>query len=273
MPDLTSSLSSESAAAAAETVAPGGRPRKAGAGVILGALLRRQIAQTGTLLPLVIIIQALMAAGIVIGFGFLIPDLTAETALFLSTGAPTILMFAVGLVIVPQSVARSRTDGTFEHLRSLPVARPLLLVAELLVWTAIALPGLVIGVLVGRLRYDLALSLDWPVLIGTALLVTVMATAVGYAIAVSLQPALAQLASQMLVFFVLLFSPITFPAAQLPQWFQSVHDVLPIRPGADLLRAGLAAESFTADGRDLLVLTLWCALGVAVTLRALMRRG
>lgn len=273
MSDSAPLVSPAPAPAAPRTIAAGEPSRKVGAGVILGALLRRQIAQAGTLLPLVIIVQALMAAGIVIGFGFLIPDLSAETALFLSTGAPTILMFAVGLVIVPQSVARSRTDGTFEHLRSLPVARPLLLIAELLVWTGIALPGLVIGVLVGQLRYDLALSLDWPLLIGAALLVTIMSTAVGYAIAVSLQPALAQLVSQMLVFFVLLFSPITFPAEQLPQWFQTVHDVLPIRPGADLLRAGLAADSFTASGRDLLVLAFWCALGVAVTLRALMRRG
>ncbi len=236
-------------------------------------LLRWQVASIGPFLPLVVVIQALLAGGIIVGFGFLIPDIDPATALFLSTGAPTVLLLTIGLVIVPQGVARARTDGTFNYMRSLPIARPLLLAAEMTVWLLIALPSVAVGVLVARLRYDLTFSFDWPVLVLAALLVTLMATAVGYAIAVSLQPMLAQLVTQVLVFFVLLFSPITFPAAQLPTWFQNLHDVLPARPGADLLRAGLASQTFEASGRDLLVLAVWCVLGVAVTLRALVRRG
>ncbi|WP_324649842.1 ABC transporter permease [Georgenia sp. H159] len=235
-------------------------------------LLRWQVAQIGALLPLVVVIQALLAAGIIIGFGFIIPDIDPGTALFLSTGAPTVLLLTIGLVIVPQGVARARTDGTFNYMRSLPLARPLLLAADMTVWLLIALPSVAVGVVVAWLRYDLTLSFDWPVLVAASLLVTLMATAVGYAIAVSMQPMLAQLLTQVLVFFVLLFSPITFPGTQLPGWFQSVHDVLPARPGADLLRAGLASDAFTASGRDLLVLAVWCVLGITVTLRALVRR-
>ncbi|ROR72178.1 ABC transporter permease [Bogoriella caseilytica] len=235
-------------------------------------LLRWNVAQIGAQLPLVIVVQALLAAGIIIGFGFLIPDIDPATALFLSTGAPTVLLLTIGLVIVPQGVARARIDGTFTYMRSLPLARPLLLAADMTVWLLIALPSVAVGVLVARLRYDLAYSFDWPVLIAAALLVTLMATAVGYAIAVSLQPMLAQLVSQVLVFFVLLFSPITFPANQLPAWFQSVHDVLPARPGADLLRAGLDSATFDASLRDLLILVAWCLVGVAVSVRALVRR-
>ena len=100
----------------------------------------------------------------------------------------------------------------------------------------------------------------------------VTATAVGYAIAVLLKPLLAQLVSQALVFFVLLFSPVTFPVSQLPGWFRSLHDVLPVRPGADLLRAGLAADLYPASGRDFVVLLGWCVVGVAFSLRALVRR-
>src|SRR5699024_9957975 len=124
-------------------------------------------------------------------------------------------------------------------------------------WTLISLPGVAVGLLVARLRFALSFSFDWPLLIVAALLVTTMATAVGYAIAVSLPPVPAQLVSQVLVFFVLLFSPITFPAEQLPAWFQVLHDQLPIRPAADLLRAGIASQSFTAELRDLLVLLAW----------------
>src|SRR5699024_750350 len=112
----------------------------------------------------------------------------------------------------------------------------------------------------------------WVVLVGASILVTTMATAIGYAIAVLLQPMLAQLVSQVLVFFVLRFSPIAFPASQLPAWFQPVHDVLPIQAAADLIRAGIARDVYAFSGWDLLNLTLWTALGLVITFRALLRR-
>lgn len=50
------------------------------------ALMRWQLLQVGTMLPLIVVVQAMLAAGIVIGFGFIIPDITDATALFLSKG-------------------------------------------------------------------------------------------------------------------------------------------------------------------------------------------
>lgn len=236
-------------------------------------LLRWQLAQIGGELPLYVVVQALLAAGVVVGFGFLIPDITPAAALFLSTGTPTVLLLIVGLTIVPQAVTQARTSGTFTYMRSLPVARPLLLLADLTVWLIVALPSVAVAVLVGELRYDLALAFDWPLLIAASVLVTVTATAVGYAIAVTFSPMVAQMLSQILVFFVMLFSPITFAASQLPAWFRSVHDVLPMRPAADLIRAGLASGTYDASMRDLAVLVLWCVAGVALSVRALVRRA
>lgn len=235
-------------------------------------LLRWTLSQIGAMMPLIMVVQALLAGGIIVGFGFLIPDIDEATALFLSTGAPTVLLLTLGLVMVPQGVSRARTDGTFHYMRSMPVWRPLLLAADLTVWLIVAVPSVAVAVLVAMWRYDITFSFDWPVLLSAILLVTVTATAVGYAIAVTLPPMLAQLITQVLVFFVLLFSPITFPLEQLPQWFQAVHDVLPARPGADLVRAGLASDAFSASSRDLLVLLAWCLGGLAVSLRALVRR-
>jgi ABC-2 type transport system permease protein len=258
------------------TAAPGlgpPAPARVGSGRTFATLMRWQFAQIGgTVLPLVVIVQALLAAGIIVGFGFLIPDITAETARFLSTGAPTVLLMTVGLVIVPQGVAQARANGTFAYLRALPVPRPLLLLSDLTVWLLVALPSVAAAVVVAQLRYDLTFAFDWPLLVAASVLVTLTATAVGYAIAVSLPPLLAQLCSQVLVFFVLLFSPITFPVSQLPAWFQSVHDVLPVRPAADLLRAGLATDTYVGTGRDLVVLLIWCVLGLLVSVRALVRR-
>lgn len=255
---------------AARTAPPA--PAATGSWSAYRSLVRWDVAQIGSMLPLVVIVQAMLAAGIIVGFGLIIPDIDAATALYLSTGAPTVLLMVVGLVLVPQGVARARTDGTFVFLRSLPVPRLMLLLADLTVWLLVALPSVAVAVVVAELRFDLALSFDWPVLLAASVLATVTATSVGYAVAVTLPPVLAQLVSQVLVFFVMLFSPLTFPASQLPVWFQAVHAWLPVQPAGDLLRAGLAADVYPVDARDLVVLAAWCLVGVLISLRALVRR-
>ncbi|MDT0389515.1 ABC transporter permease [Streptomyces dubilierae] len=264
---------SEATVVATPTRVPRPVPPRTGLWTTYATLLRWTMAQIGAILPLIILIQALLAAGIIVGFGFLIGDVNSPAAQFLSTGTPTVLLMVIGLVMVPQGVAQARTSGTFTYQRALPVPRPLLLLADLTVWLVVALPGIPVAVFVAWLRYDLTYSFDWPLLVAASVLTAVVATAVGYAVAVLLPPLLAQLASQVLVFFVMLFSPITFPESQLPGWFRAVHDVLPFRPAADLLRAGLVSGDRAVDWQDLAVLTVWCVLGLAISVRALVRRA
>ncbi|MEU8381706.1 ABC transporter permease [Streptosporangium sp. NPDC048865] len=264
---------SEAAVSAPRARVPRAVPPRTGLWTTYGTLLRWTMAQIGAMLPLIVVVQALLAAGVIVGFGFLIGDVDTPAARFLSTGTPTVLLMVVGLVMVPQGVAQSRASGTFSYLRALPVPRPLLLLADLTVWLLVALPGVPVAVFVAWLRYDLAYTFDWPLLIAASVLTAVMATSVGYALAVLLPPLPAQLASQVLVFFVMLFSPITFPAGQLPDWFRAVHDVLPFRPAGDLLRAGLVSGGQGVNWPDLVVLLVWCLLGLAVSVRALVRRS
>src|SRR5690606_28762483 len=110
-------------ATAPATTAP--EPRRTGLWTGYTTLLRWTMAQTGTMLPFVIVVQAVLAAGIIIGFGLLIPDIDTASAQFLSTGAPTVLLMIVGLVLVASGVAQARTAGTFTYLRALPVPRVL----------------------------------------------------------------------------------------------------------------------------------------------------
>ncbi|MFD1859703.1 ABC transporter permease [Aeromicrobium camelliae] len=228
---------------------------------------------SAAMLPFVVAVQALLAAGIIIGFGFLIPGIDTAAAQFLSTGAPTVLLMIAGLVMVPMGVAQARSSGTFTYLRAQPVPRPLLLVADLTVWLAVAVPSVAVAVIVAQLRYGFRYDIDWPLLVLAALLTALTAAAVGYAIAVVLPPLLTQIVTQVLVFFVMLFSPVTFPAGRLPEWYQSIHDWLPFRPAADLIRAGLLPQTHGASDRDLVVLLLWCALGLVVSVRAIVRRA
>ena len=99
------------------------------------------------------------------------------------------------------------------------------------------------------------------------------AAAVGEAMATLLPPAVAQIITRMLVFIVLLFTPVSFPADRLPGWLATAHEYLPVEPMAQLIRAALAQDHFSMPGRALVVLILWCLASVLGAVAALRRRA
>ncbi|MBO1751787.1 ABC transporter permease [Actinotalea sp. BY-33] len=235
-------------------------------------LAQWQFRRQSTFLPLLVVVQVFIAVATVVGYGLLVGDPPPEVALYLATGAPTITLITVGLVMTPQLLAQSKTEGSLDWMRTLPVPRGLFLASDLLVWTVLALPGMVLGVLVGAARFDIELSIA-PWLVPATLLVSMTAAAVGYALASVLPPPLASLVTQMLVFVVLLFSPVSYPAERMPTWLQQVHEWAPIEPMAQLVRAGLAQDAFTISGRSLLVLVVWCLVATGAAAMALRRRA
>jgi ABC-2 type transport system permease protein len=234
-------------------------------------LTQWQFRRQSSMLPLLVLVQVFMSVAAVIGYGLLVGETDAYTGLFLATGAPTITLIIVGLVMAPQMVAQSRTEGSMDWMRTLPVPRPLFLVSDLLVWTLIALPGMVLGLVAGALRFDVDLSITWW-FVPAALLVSLTSAAVGYGMASVLKPTLAMLMTQVLVFVTMLFSPVSYPADRMPEWLQTAHEWLPIAPMAQLIRSGLASDTFTMPGRSLVVLLAWCAAAVAGATWALRRR-
>jgi len=229
---------------------------------------RRQ-AQT---LPLLIIIQVIMAVATVIGYGLLVGDPSPEVALYLATGAPTVTLITVGLVMTPQVVAQSKTEGSFDWMRTLPVPRPAFLFSDLLMWSLLALPGMVLGIIAGALRFNITLS-PAPWIVGAAVVVSVTAASLGYALATLLPPAVATLLTQAIIFGVMLFSPVSYPADRLPTWLATAHEFLPVEPMAQLIRAGLASNQFAVPGRSLVVLAVWCVAAVLGAVAALRRQA
>lgn len=235
-------------------------------------LVQWQFRRNSASLPLLVVIQVLLAVATVVGYGLLVGDPTPDVALYLATGAPTITLITVGLVMTPQMLVQSKTEGSLDWMRTLPVSRGLFLAADLLVWTMLALPGMVLGIFAGIWRFDVDLSPTWWLVPG-ALLVSLTAASVGYAIASLLAPALAQLISQVLVFVVLLFSPVSYPASRMPDWLATAHEWLPIEPMSQIVRAGLAPDAFTIPTRSVLVLAAWCVASVTGALATLRRRA
>ena len=235
-------------------------------------LVRWQTLRLKGFLPLAMVVQALFAVGIITGYPLLFPEMDATTMLFLATGAPAITLITVGLVAVPQVVSQAKAQGTLEYMRSLPVPRMVYLLADLTVWLLIILPGLVFALVVASLRFDLALEVS-PLVVPAFLLVALTACAVGYAMACVLPPMVAVLLTQVLVVFVLMFSPLNFPAERLPEWLQAVHAVLPIQAMGEVIRGTLAGGTFPLTAGPFLLLAAWCAGGLGVAYLALRRRA
>ncbi len=207
-------------------------------------------------LPLAIVVQALFALGIVVGYPLLFPELDRSTILFLATGAPAITLITMGVVAVPQVVAQGKTDGSLDYMRTLPIPRLVYMFADMTVWMAVILPGVAFAIVVGVLRFGLDLSVS-PLIVPAMLLVAVTATSIGYAIAGLLPPMIASLVTQVLVVFVLMFSPLNFPPSRLPSWLATLHQVLPIQAMGEVMRGTLATATFPLTAGAFAILVAW----------------
>ncbi len=223
-------------------------------------------------LPFAAVVQGILSFGIVAGYPLLFPQLDRQTILFIATGAPAISLITMGLVAVPQLVSQARTEGTLDYMRSLPIPRLVYLLADLTVWLAVVLPGVVFAVIVAALRFGLDLQVS-PLAVPAILLVVLTAASTGYAMASLLPPMISNLATQVLVVFVLMFSPLNFPADRLPDWLAAIHRVLPVQAMGEVIRGTIASNAFAVSAGSFAILGAWCLGSILVTSRALTRRA
>ena len=95
---------------------------------------------------------------------------------------------------------------------------------------------------------------------------------VGYSIAHGApKPQMAQLATQVIVFALMIFSPILYPMEQLPGWLAAVHRVLPVKYMAELSRGTLTDLNVNL-GLAFAVVGGWCLLGFVSTSILVTRR-
>lgn len=228
-------------------------------------LRRRQV------LPMIVIIQVALSVGVVYGLAYLIPDVDAKSALYLSTGAPTLSMLILGLTVVPQEVAQAKLTGRLDWFSTLPVPRLAPLASEITYWLVASLPGTVLALVVASYRFDFGLQVS-PLVVPALVLVAATAAAVGYAIATASKPQLTQQVSSFVSIGILLFSPVNFPAEQLPGALQAVHRVLPVEPMADVVRWSLTGQYVDHPATAFAIVTVWCLAALAVSARVATRR-
>jgi ABC-2 type transport system permease protein len=236
-----------------------------------GLMLKWQALSQKPILPLNMAVQVMIAVGFVIGISFFYPDINPTTAKFLTTGAPTIILLMIGLVLLPQIVGMSRKEGTFDYMWSLPIPRMVYIAADATIWIAVALPGVIVALALGAVYFDFDLSIS-PLVVPALLLVATSGVLLGYTIAHSApKPEMAHLATQILVFAIMIFSPVMYPVEQLPDWLAKIHSVLPIQYMADLSR-GTLTDLNVDLGLAFIVVGAWCAVGFIATSILIRRR-
>lgn len=194
-----------------------------------------------------LVVQVLMGAGMAVMYGFYFGDMTGEQQTFLVTGIPALALVPIGFVMVPSAIMEHKLRDTYDYVFSLPVPRLASAAASFALFTVLAVPGTVIALVVAGLFYDVALSPSWGV-VPAVLLTAAMATSVGYAFGHAIpEPRVTNLVTNVLIFLVLLFSPIVVPIEQFPDWWAAVQRVLPFWHMSVVIRAGLTGGVVTTS--------------------------
>lgn len=202
--------------------------------------------------------QMLLTISLVFGYPLIMGELDLETTRYLASGSVLIGIISSGCTISSPVVSHAKNEGHVDYLRALPVPRLLISLADLTIWFLAMLPGLVIAIFLGQLKFNVPIFLT-PSAAGAILLITLTMISLGFSIAYVFPPNIVNLISQLILMLGLMFSPIMYPADRLPAIINHIYRFLPFVPAADLLRATLYAE----NGQilfDTLILGCWFIL-------------
>jgi ABC-2 type transport system permease protein len=151
--------------------------------------------------------------------------------------------------------------------------RSAIAIAQVGMFTVLSLPGTILALLAAVWRYGVTLDVSL-LIVPAILLVALMTTSVGFGLGHGVtDPRIMNLIANLLVFFILLFSPIVWPADMLPTWLLRIHEVLPFYPMATVIRDALSDGLTTGVLRSYLVLGLWTAAGWSVAAWVVGRLG
>lgn len=252
-------------------------PRPArGAGYWLrgyATMLRFELTSQRLVLPIILVIQVVMSAGMAIMYGFYFGGtLPRPAATYITSGIPALALIPLGLTALPAVVGTQRLSGSYDFVWSLPVPRAAGAAATFTVYTLTALPGTVLALLVGGWRYNAALTVR-PSIVPAIVLAALMSASVGYCMAHAIEdPRVTNLITNVLIFVVLLFSPIVVPIAQFPHWLAIVQRWLPFYHMAVVIRGGLTTGLTSDLTISYLVLGAWTAGSWLLAWRVISRR-
>ncbi|MEW6568183.1 MAG: ABC transporter permease [Chloroflexota bacterium] len=158
-----------------------------------------------------------------------------------------LIIVAVGLIGLPIETATSREMGVLRRYRATPLRPTVYLAAEVLVYFAMTLLGVLFLILVGKIGYNMRFDGNPVMVLGGFMLGTLSFFSLGFLIA-SLAPTarIAQTVGMVLAFPMMFLSGASIPLEVLPPTVRHVSQFVPLTYVVTLLR-GLWRGDVWAD--------------------------
>ena len=179
-----------------------------------------------------------------------------------------IIIGTVALMGIPIDTATSRETGILRRYRATPLHPAVYLIASVGVYLAIALLGMAILVVVGKLVFGLRMGGSWPSILAAFLLSAGAFYSLGYLIAGVVPTARVAQAVGMVVFFPMMFlSGAGMPLQLLPEVLQKVSNFLPLTYVVRLIQGLWFGEAWKTLWLPSLVLSVILLLGTLLATR------
>jgi ABC-2 type transport system permease protein len=173
---------------------------------------------------------------------------TQNYKFYMVPGILVALMTIIGSLLSAQNIAREKELGTLEQLNVTPITRGQFIVAKLLPFWILGLIELALGLLIGRLVFDVPMRGSIPLLFGVAAVYLAVAAGIGLWISALVET---QQQAMFVTFFIvniyLLMSGLFTPIDSMAPWVQQVTMINPVRHFVTISRAILLKGAGPAE--------------------------
>jgi ABC-2 type transport system permease protein len=194
---------------------------------------------------------------------------------YMVPGILVALMTIIGTLLSAQNIAREKELGTLEQLNVTPITRGQFIVAKLLPFWVLGLLELSLGLIVGKLVFDIPMRGSVPLLFGVAAVYLAVALGIGLWISALVET---QQQAMFVTFFIvniyLLMSGLFTPIDSMAPWVQVASQINPVRHFVTISRAILMKGAGPAEiARPFFVLLISAVVALTIAVRQYRKRA
>ena len=194
---------------------------------------------------------------------------------YMVPGILVALVTMIGTLLTAQNIAREKELGTLEQLNVTPITRGQFIVAKLLPFWVLGLLELSLGLIVGKLVFDIPMRGSVPLLFGVASVYLAVALGIGLWISALVET---QQQAMFVTFFIiniyLLMSGLFTPIDSMAPWVRMVSEVNPVRHFVTIARAILIKGAGPAEiARPFMYLAISAVVVLAIAVRQYRKRA
>jgi len=193
---------------------------------------------------------------------------------YMVPGILVALVTMIGTLLTAQNIVREKEVGTLEQLNVTPITKGQFIAAKLLPYWTLAMFDLGVGLVVGRLVYDIPMRGSLLLLFGAAAIYAIVALGIGLWISTLVET---QQQAMFVSFFVmmvyLLMSGLLTPIDSMPHWVQLLSRLNPVSYFVAISRAILVkGAGLRQIAQPLMILTAYGAAVLWLAVRQYSKR-